>query len=116
MMANCETNQDQGHGEITTKCVPLVFLKETDLLMSRKPLKQEWLTHKELYTAIAININASHITGLQRVRGKWRVYHDNRDDEVTLMAEGVPPKGGKLFKYLTQTQTDLMVRTRPKSE
>ena len=109
-MANGETNQDQGHGEITTKCVPLVFLKETDLFMSRKPLKQEWLTHKELYTAIAINIVAAHITGLQRVRGMWRVYHDNRDDEVTL--RGSP----KLFKYLTQTQTDLMVRTRPKSE
>jgi len=100
MMANGETNQDQGHGEITTKCVPLVFLKETDLFMSRKPLKQEWLTHKELYTAIAINIDASHITGLQRVRGMWRVYHANRDDEVTLMAEGVPPKKGKTLQVL----------------
>ena len=88
-MASGETNQGQGHGEITTKGVPLVFLKETDLLGSRKPSKQEWLTHEELYTAIATNIDASHNTGLQRVRGMWRVYLDNIDDKVTLMAEGV---------------------------
>lgn len=49
--------------------------------------------HTELFTAIGTIIEASHITGLQRVRGMWRIYLDSMKDKVTLMAEGVPVRG-----------------------
>lgn len=35
----------------------------------------------------------THIKGLQRIGGTWRIYLDNINDKVTLMAEGVPLRG-----------------------
>jgi len=48
---------------------PLVFLRERSIFGDRKPTKEEWLRHPELYEAIGRVIDASHITGLQRVNG-----------------------------------------------
>ena len=75
---------------------PLVFLRERDIFGSRKPDKNEWLTHVELYKSISKIIDCSHITGLQRVGGMWRIYIDNLDDKVQLMAEGVQIRGNKI--------------------
>lgn len=88
-----EINVDEGQGQATVKAAPLVFFRESDLFGDRRPTKDEWLMHAELYNAIATNIDASHITGLQRVRGMWRIYLDNVEDKVTLMAEGVSVRG-----------------------
>lgn len=73
--------------------IPLVFLRESSVFGSRKPTKNEWITHEELYKAIATQIDETHITGLQRVRGLWRIYVDNLNDKVKLMADGVPLRG-----------------------
>ena len=75
---------------------PIVFLREKDYFGSRQPEKAEWISHVELYKAISNTIEASHITGLQRVGGMWRIYMDNLDDKVKLMAEGVQLRGKRL--------------------
>lgn len=87
---------NEGEGQMSTKGVPLLFFKESELFGSRKPTKSEWLLHEELFNAIGKNIDSSHITRLQRVRGMWRIYLDNIEDKVTLMNEGVPLRGKSL--------------------
>jgi hypothetical protein len=76
--------------------VPLVFLKESSLFGEAKPLPAQWLKHEELYTSIGNVIDSSHISGLQRVRGMWRIYLDNLEDKVTLLAQGVTIRGKTL--------------------
>jgi len=73
--------------------IPLVFMRESSLFGERRPEQSEWLKHVELYEAIGRRIECSHIKGLQRVRGLWRIYLDNVEDKVVLMAEGVPLRG-----------------------
>lgn len=95
-----------GHvsGHVDQADVPLVFLKESSLFGDRKPTKSEWLTHTELYMALSDRIDSSHITGLQRVRGLWRIYIDNLNDKVKLMAEGVNLRGKVLPVLNTNPQ------------
>lgn len=76
--------------------IPLVFIRENELFGQRKPSKEEFVKHSELYEAIGRKIEPTHITGLQRIRGMWRVYLDNIDDKVALMAEGVTLRGKRL--------------------
>lgn len=73
--------------------IPLVFLQEIELFGKRIPTREEWLGHVELYKALANKIDPSHIKGLQRIRGLWRVYLDNLEDKVKLMSDGVPLRG-----------------------
>ncbi|WAR11188.1 hypothetical protein MAR_036264 [Mya arenaria] len=73
---------------------PIVFMRET-----KNAKKQEWLKHEELYEALADVIVCTHITGLQRVRGMWRIYVENIDDKVSLLTEGVTLRG-KMIKLL----------------
>lgn len=73
--------------------IPLVFMQESAVFGDRKPSKSEWINHVELYSAISNRIDSSHLTGLQRVRGLWRIYVDNLQDKVKLMEEGVPMRG-----------------------
>lgn len=84
--------------------IPLVFLRESSLFGDRKPNKPEWVTHTELYMALSDRIESSHITGLQRVRGLWRIYVDNLDDKVKLMAEGVHLRGKAISVLNTNPQ------------
>lgn len=76
-----------------SKNIPLVFMRESALFGDRKPIKSEWVNHSELYSAISNRIESNHITGLQRVRGLWRIYLDNLQDKVTLIEEGIPMRG-----------------------
>lgn len=95
-MATEATSADEGQGQVASRVtsnIPLVFLRESDIFGNRRPTKDEWLSHTELYQAISTLINESHIEGLQRVRGMWRIYLDNIDDKVALMSEGVPIRG-----------------------
>lgn len=88
--SNIESGQHGQHGHSD---IPLVFMKESHLFGDRIPNKDEWISHVELYKAISNRIVASHISGLQRVGGLWRIYLDNVEDKVKLMAEGVPLRG-----------------------
>lgn len=101
-MSGTESNTVSGHDTHTN--IPLVFLKESSLFGDRKPAKDEWLTHTELYTALSEKVNASHITGLQRVRGLWRIYVDNLEDKVKLMTDGVPLRGKNIPVLNTNPQ------------
>ena len=66
-----------------------VFILETDLFGDTKPSKDQFLTHQELYKAIDTGIPASHLKGLQRVRGLWRIYFDSDEDREALITSGV---------------------------
>ena len=70
--------------------VPLVFMREFELFGRRRPEREEWLSHVELYKAIATRISPNNIKGLQRIGPMWRIYIDNIDDKVKLMTEGIP--------------------------
>ena len=72
---------------------PLVFLRELDIFGSRRPQRSEWLLHDELYITLSKQIESSHIKGLQRVCNMWRIYLDNIEDKVILMADGVKLRG-----------------------
>lgn len=67
----------------------VVFCEEKSLFGSRKPNFKEFVKHEEMYTAVAKSVNGSHITGLQRINGMWRIYLDNVADKVTLISKGV---------------------------
>lgn len=84
--------------------IPLVFLKETAIFGDRKPTRAEWIGHEEMYKAIANRIEGSHITGLQRVRGLWRIYVDSLEDKVKLMTEGVSIRGKSVSVLNTNPQ------------
>lgn len=76
---------------------PLVFLRESDVFGFRKPGQPpQWLEHSELYIEIGKTIEASHITGLQKIRGMWRIYVDNLNDKVKLMTSGVQVRGKRV--------------------
>ena len=81
--------------------VPLVFLRERSIFGDRRPSKEEWLRHPELYEALGRVIEPSHITGLQRVNGMWRIYLDNLEDKVSLMSNGVPIRGKSIPVLMT---------------
>ena len=80
--------------------VPIVFFQERSIFGDRRPEQSEWLKHSELYEGLSKRIDASHITGLQRVRGMWRIYLDNLDDKVLLLSQGVPLRG-RVFDVLS---------------
>lgn len=72
---------------------PIVFIRERSLFGDRRVNYQEWIKHEELYKSIGQLISASHITGLQRVNGMWRIYLDNLEDKALLAAEGIYLRG-----------------------
>ena len=80
------------NGEIQNGA-PIVFFRENSIFGDRKPSKSEWLTHVELYESLSKTTETSHITGLQRVRGMWRIYIDNLLDKVSLISTGVCIRG-----------------------
>ena len=65
-----------------------VFIIEKDIFGNMKPDPKDFLTHTELYKVIGERIDASHLQGLQRVRGLWRIYPDSEDDRNILLTEG----------------------------
>lgn len=71
----------------------VVFCQEKSLFGSRKPNYKEYVKHEEMYTAVSKTVNATHITGLQRINGMWRIYVDNATDKVALISNGVTIRG-----------------------
>lgn len=86
--------------------MPLVLLQDKTLIGGRKPTQAEWIKHAELYSAIGEVIDASHVTGLQRVNSMWRIYLETLDDKVVLLVEGVP-LGVSVSNCLVQIQVVL---------
>lgn len=75
-----------------------IFIQESDLFGTTKPNRDQFLTHVELYKQIGLHIDASHIKGIQRVRGLWRIYLDNMDDRNSL-AEGIVIRNKRVRTY-----------------
>lgn len=71
----------------------VAFFQEKHLFGNRKPSYTEYVKHEEMYNAMSKTIDASHITGLQRINGMWRLYFDNVADKATLMATGITLRG-----------------------
>ena len=87
------SNQNGDRHDGRENGIPLVFMREVELFGTRKPDRSEWISHSELYKAISLRINPPHIKGLQRIGAMWRIYIDNLEDKVKLLAEGVPLRG-----------------------
>ena len=85
----------------TQNGAPIVFMREKEIFGGRRPEKQEWLNHTEMFEALSCKIDPSHITGLQRVNGLWRIYLDNLNDKVCLLSEGVAIRGKIIPLLLT---------------
>ena len=67
-----------------------VFILESDVfgeLLSKNP--HFFFGHIEVYKAINRVFPASHLQGLQRVRGLWRIYPDSNEDRETLLIKGL---------------------------
>lgn len=100
----------------------LVFLQEASLFGDRKPNYTEFIKHQEMYLAIGSVIEATHITGLQRVNGMWRIYIDNLEDKATLIASWVTLRGKNLpilrtnpLRYDNENVTRVRVQNIPLS-
>ncbi|KAK3100511.1 hypothetical protein FSP39_021070 [Pinctada imbricata] len=74
------------HSPNTTKPI---FIKEIDLFGAEKPPKEFWLTHVEVYKALALKIEPECIAGIQRVNKFWRIYLDNDDSRDEILSNGI---------------------------
>lgn len=94
------SNQDGGNDTLPpgqqSDLIPLVFFQESSLFGMPKRNPNDYLTHEEMYNALGGVIDASHITGLQRVNGLWRIYMDNLEDKAVLITSGVTLRGKTL--------------------
>ncbi|VDI75943.1 Hypothetical predicted protein [Mytilus galloprovincialis] len=66
-----------------------VFILETDLFGTIKHKPVDFLNHAELYSDIGHVVEESHLKGLQRVNGMWRIYLDSESDREHLIANGL---------------------------
>lgn len=74
----------------------VVFFQERALFGNHKPTYAEFVKHEEMYGSLSKSINPTHLTGLQRINGMWRIYLDNVADKATLIAKGVTIRGRSL--------------------
>lgn len=90
-----ESVQDGGPrgASIEVTSAPVLFLQERSLFGFPKANSNDFLKHEEMYMAVGAVINPSHITGLQRVNGLWRIYVENLTDKAALMVKGVTLRG-----------------------
>ena len=83
--------------ETRTTAKPL-FIKESDFFDS-KPSKDEWILHSELYKEISKHVPAGSISGLQRVRGLWRIYMEDFETRNALLTSDFALRGKSLTIY-----------------
>jgi len=77
--------QDGGQQNMLT----VVFMQEFNIFGNTKPPYKDFIKHDEIYKSLATLIDLTHVVGLQRVNGMWRIYIDNLDDKVTLLSSGI---------------------------
>jgi len=94
-MADMVAKQN-GDQNVNTVNIPICFFQESSLFGRGKPSFDKYLKHEEMYRALSDRIDASHLTGLQRVNGMWRIYTDNLADIVTLITSVVTLRGRTL--------------------
>ena len=70
-----------------------IFLNEQMILGLGKIPKHNWLTGEEIFLSIGEVIDPSRLTGVQRTGTYWRIYVDNNDDRITLLANGISLRG-----------------------
>ncbi|CAG2239752.1 unnamed protein product [Mytilus edulis] len=103
----------------TLSSVKPVFILETDLFGDVKPSPDQYLTHLELYNSIDSCIPKSHLKGLQRVRGMWRIYPDSDIDRETLITNNITVRHKLINVYSanpksSEYSTHLYLRVRVK--
>ena len=76
-----------------------IFILESDIFGDSRSNPQQYLTHIEVFKAIARRIPAKHLSGLQRVRGMWRLYMDNEDTKQDLISKGLSLRNKSLQMY-----------------
>ncbi|VDH93516.1 Hypothetical predicted protein [Mytilus galloprovincialis] len=89
----------------TLSSVKPVFILETDLFGEVKPSPDQFLTHLELYNSIDSCIPKSHLKGLQRVRGMWRIYPDSDNDRETLITKKIIVRNKLINVYSTNPKS-----------
>ncbi|VDI05356.1 Hypothetical predicted protein [Mytilus galloprovincialis] len=89
----------------TLSSVKPVFILETDLFGEVKPSPDQYLTHLELYNSIDSCIPKSHLKGLQRVRGMWRIYPDSENDRETLIVKKLTVHNKLINVYSTNPKS-----------
>ncbi|VDI75940.1 Hypothetical predicted protein [Mytilus galloprovincialis] len=98
-----------------------VFILESDLFGSNKPSRDQFLTHLELYKIIDATVcPASHLRGLQRVRGLWRIYLDSETDRESLIISGISIRNKLIQVYtrnprITQNEYPEFIKVRVKN-
>ncbi|KAK3103274.1 hypothetical protein FSP39_018087 [Pinctada imbricata] len=78
-----------GLNEYSGNTTKPIFMKEMDLFGAEKPPKDLWLTHVEVYKALALNIEPECIASIQRVNKFWRIYLDNDGSRDEILSKGI---------------------------
>ncbi|CAC5364398.1 CNBP [Mytilus coruscus] len=97
-----KTENDKSHAQNSDNgfsAAKPVFILETDLFGSIKPKPVDFLNHAELYSDIGHVVEDSHLKGLQRVNGMWRVYLDSKSDREHLIANGLTIRKKHIHVY-----------------
>ena len=71
----------------------ILFFREKTIFGDRKPQKQEWLHHKEMYETIVKTIDAKYLFGFN---GLWRIHVNSLEHKVVLISEGLKMRGKTL--------------------
>ncbi|CAG2199845.1 unnamed protein product [Mytilus edulis] len=114
-----QTHHTQNYYDIEE--VKPVFILESDLFGSNKPSRDQFLTHLELYKIIDATVcPASHLRGLQRVRGMWRIYLDSETDRESLIISGISIRNKLIQVYtrnprITQNEYPEFIKVRVKN-
>ncbi|CAG2208979.1 CNBP [Mytilus edulis] len=87
--AEIASSEDTSSKDQSVSDVKPIFILEDDLFGSSKPTRDQYLTHVELYKAVEFLVDPSHLKGLQRVRGMWRLYFDNHEDREKMLTNGI---------------------------
>ncbi|CAG2210951.1 unnamed protein product [Mytilus edulis] len=89
--AKGDNTQSQAYDDKMTGVKPIFLLEEdvfgNNLVSSNG--QRYFLTHHEVYHAINEQVPVKSLSGLQRVRGIWRIYFDNEMDKKDLLSKGV---------------------------
>ncbi|CAG2204069.1 unnamed protein product [Mytilus edulis] len=99
-----------------------VFIQETDVFGSisdGETLKKLYLTHPEMYKAVGEVVPERTITGLQRIRGLWRIYLDDEAERDILISKCLKLRGKSIWIYsrnprvtVHENVTDIRIRVK----
>ncbi|KAK3086181.1 hypothetical protein FSP39_014804 [Pinctada imbricata] len=85
--------------ELSINSVKPIFIEESDIFGNGIPSKDQYLTHVEMYKSVGEIVPGSHLKGLQRVRGLWRIYLDCEEDRENIISNGLTVRRKQLQVY-----------------